>query len=304
LVIDFFRIEHTQMQNDIEQIDKGRKNGKIIIGFILLIFGAVLLLQQIGDIFLPSWLFSWPMWVLVIGIYSGVKQNFSKPTAYIMIAIGTIGLLNKIFPGYNLSDMIWPIIIISIGITMILNRNQKWDRSKFKRRKPWDNKDWSQSQQYSWDKKVTPESPAEPIVEGETNTAYSDNTGYASTGGYQKTYKGHPIEDYLDSTSIFGSANKTIFTKNFRGGEIVNIFGGAEIDFTQSDINGQVVIDVTQIFGGIKLLVPPHWHVTSDTVSLFAGFDDKRKQKNNLTSDKVLMITGTSIFAGIEIRSY
>jgi hypothetical protein len=202
--------------------------------------------------------------------------------------------------------MFWPFVIISIGILMILKRNHPWGGnrwSKRNRRNRWnENMNWSQNQQFSWDKKVDPDEPlADPVAEDANTT--SSNTNY-SKAGYGKTYKGYPIEDYLDATSIFGSANKTIFTKTFRGGEIVNIFGGAEIDFTQSDISGQVVIDVTQIFGGIKLLVPPHWHVTSDTVSLFAGFDDKRKQKNNLSSDKVLMITGTSIFAGIEIRSY
>jgi len=58
------------------------------------------------------------------------------------------------------------------------------------------------------------------------------------------------------------------------------------------------------VFGGIKLIVPPHWHVTSDMVSLFAGFDDKRMQKNDYGSDKILVLKGTSIFAGVEIRSY
>jgi len=58
------------------------------------------------------------------------------------------------------------------------------------------------------------------------------------------------------------------------------------------------------VFGGIKLIVPPHWHVTSDMISLFAGFDDKRMQKSDYGSDKVLVLKGTSIFAGVEVRSY
>jgi len=293
------------MQNDINDIDQNRrgpKNGKIIAGFILLVIGAVLLTEQISGLFFPSWVFGFPMWLLVIGIYIGAKHNFKKPSALIMMTIGGIWLLNDAFPGYNLSNLAWPAVIILVGILMILNRNQQWNPNRFKggRKHRWsESQKWEENQKYAWDKKVNPDNPAEPIAEEPVDTSYTSepNTGYG------RTYKGYPIEDYLDATSIFGSANKTIFTKTFRGGEIVNIFGGAEIDFTQSDISGQVVIDVTQIFGGIKLLVPPHWHVTSDTVSLFAGFDDKRKQKT-LTGDKVLMITGTSIFAGIEIRSY
>lgn len=301
------------MQNDIEQPNinpiPGHNQSKVIAGFVLLMVGGLLLLQQLAGFLMPNWLISWGSLFIVIGLYSGAKHNFRRPAAYIFLVIGTLWLLDDIFPGIDFQRIIWPVAIICVGILMILKRNQQWDSSRLKkgfkgrRNRNNLNQGWHENQQqYDWDKKVNPDNPAEPLVEEPINSSYID-TGSANTG-YQKTYKGYPVEDYLDATSIFGSATKTIFTKNFRGGEIVNIFGGAEIDFTQSDINGQVVIDVTQIFGGIKLLVPPHWHVTSDTVSLFAGFDDKRKQKTNLAGDKVLMITGTSIFAGIEIRSY
>jgi predicted membrane protein len=303
LVYNFQDTELTQMQNDIEQQPTpGRNNGKVIAGFILLLIGGGLLLQQISGFLLPYWVFSWGSLFLVIGLYSAAKHNFRKPFSYIFIIIGSLMILDDIFPDVNFQHMFWPILIISVGILMILNRNHKWDHKRFKRdgRNRWnEGQNWTQNQQYAWDKKVNPDNPNEPLVDEPADTTYTSEP----KASYGKTYKGYPVEDYLDATSIFGSANKTIFTKTFRGGEIVNIFGGAEIDFTQSDISGQVIIDVTQIFGGIKLLVPPHWHVTSDTVSLFAGFDDKRKQKN-LTGDKVLMITGTSIFAGIEIRSY
>lgn len=281
------------MQNDIEPT-KSRNSGKVIAGFILLIFGGILLLQQLGDFLFPSWMFSWPMWLIALGLYSGAKHNFSKPTAYIMIVIGVIFLADKIFPGVNLSNLFWPVIIISIGFMMILGRNHQWDTRRFRRDRRWKHNRYT-DKHWDWDKQVNPENLQEPLKDY-ANMNYSDMKAEYGPGSLS--------EDLLDATSIFGSCNKTILSKNFKGGEIINIFGGAEIDFTQADINGRVVIDVTQIFGGIKLLVPPHWHVTSDMVALFAGFDDKRKHKIDMTNDKVLVITGTSIFAGIEIRSY
>ncbi|EHQ28404.1 LiaF transmembrane domain-containing protein [Mucilaginibacter paludis] len=284
------------MQNDIEPT-KSRNNGKVIAGFILLTLGGILLLQQLGNFLFPSWVFSWPMWLIALGLYSGAKHNFSKPTAYIMIVIGVIFLADDIFPGVNLSNLFWPVIIISIGFMMILGRNHKWDASRFRRDRRW-NHNRNTDKHWDWDKQVNPDNPNEPIKDY-SNMNYSDMKAEYGPGK-----AGNLSEDLLDATSIFGSCNKTILSKNFKGGEIINIFGGAEIDFTQADINGRVVIDVTQIFGGIKLLVPPHWHVTSDMVALFAGFDDKRKHKIDISTDKVLVITGTSIFAGIEIRSY
>ncbi|MFD2145517.1 hypothetical protein [Mucilaginibacter antarcticus] len=83
------------------------------------------------------------------------------------------------------------------------------------------------------------------------------------------------------------------------------MFGGAELDFTQADINGRVYVDVTQIFGGTKIIVPAHWMVVSDISAVFAGVDDKRIRTNTpLDSNKVLVLKGISVFAGIDIRSY
>jgi len=65
------------------------------------------------------------------------------------------------------------------------------------------------------------------------------------------------------------------------------------------------MIDVTQVFGGIKMIVPPHWQVVPDLAAVFAGIDDKR-MKSTATpgSDKVLVLKGVSIFAGVDIRSF
>jgi predicted membrane protein len=85
----------------------------------------------------------------------------------------------------------------------------------------------------------------------------------------------------------------------------VNIFGGAEVDFTQADINGRIIIDITQIFGGTKIIVPSNWQVVSDMAAVFASVDDKRiKTTVNGDSNKILVLKGVSIFAGVEVRSY
>lgn len=112
-------------------------------------------------------------------------------------------------------------------------------------------------------------------------------------------------EDYIDSTSIFGGIKKNVISKNFKGGDITNIMGGSEIDLTQADINGTVTIDLTQIFGGTKLIVPSNWQVKTQMAAIFGGVEDKRSLQNvTIDPNKKLVLDGTSIFGGIEIRSY
>ena len=52
-------------------------------------------------------------------------------------------------------------------------------------------------------------------TEGASDSVFTEDIDYSK-------------EDFVDSTSIFGGAKKIIISKNFKGGDIVNIFGGTE----------------------------------------------------------------------------
>ena len=112
-------------------------------------------------------------------------------------------------------------------------------------------------------------------------------------------------DDFVDSTSIFGGAKKIIISKNFKGGDIVNIFGGTELDLSQADFAGTAVIELTTIFGGTKLLVPSNWSIKSEAVTIFGGIEDKRRMQTTTDAPaKTLLIRGTVIFGGIDIKSF
>jgi predicted membrane protein len=110
-------------------------------------------------------------------------------------------------------------------------------------------------------------------------------------------------EDNLDLTSIFGGHKRKLFSKNFKGGEVVNIFGGTELDFSQADIQGTVIIENTNIFGGLKIVVPSNWEVRTEMTSIMGGTDDKRNLKE-VDGSKVLVLTGVCIFGGVDVRSF
>jgi hypothetical protein len=115
-------------------------------------------------------------------------------------------------------------------------------------------------------------------------------------------------DDFLDSTVIFGGVKKNIISKNFRGGEAVTVFGGTEINLTQADVTAPIVLDLTQVFGGTKLIVPPHWKIQSqDLVCILGGVEDKRpimSDPSTVSDSKVLILKGTCILGGIDIKSF
>jgi predicted membrane protein len=273
------------MSNDIEHSINPR-NGKALAGIILLVVGAVLLIRQFDFFFIPHWLFTWPMWLIFWGLFIGAKSNFHKPSSFILIFVGLVFLIDNNFDGAN--RFIWPIAIIAFGLWMIMRKHTRfdgpgnWDKEKHK----WD-----------WRNHTTTAGPL-----GTAGFSPNDSPPPVNPSASSYAYSG---DDYIDAVSVFGGVKKTILSKNFRGGEIVNIFGGAELDFTQADINGRVIIDITQIFGGTKILVPSHWQVVSDIAAVFASVDDKRMRTTAApNSEKILVLKGVSIFAGIDIRSY
>jgi predicted membrane protein len=131
------------------------------------------------------------------------------------------------------------------------------------------------------------------------------NTGLPGEHGTPVSQEIYSADDFIDTTSIFGGTKKVVLSKNFKGGDIVNIFGGSEIDLSQADISGSAEVEITAIFGGATLVVPSNWAVRSEAVTIFGGINDKRK---NITAPennpKSIIIKGTVLFGGIELKSF
>jgi len=111
-------------------------------------------------------------------------------------------------------------------------------------------------------------------------------------------------EDKLEEVNIFGGSKKRYSNKQFKGGEIVNIFGGSELNLIEADLpeNG-AKLECVNIFGGIVIIVPNDWTIRSEMVSIFGGFNDKRHHYNMENPEKVLVIKGVSLFGGGEVKN-
>lgn len=109
----------------------------------------------------------------------------------------------------------------------------------------------------------------------------------------------------LDGLALFNSTKKNIFSKNFRGGETVTVFGGTEINLLQADFDHPITIEAVVVFGGLKLIVPPNWDVRIEATNILAGIDDKRSSSIQVVPEnKVLILTGIVVFGGIDVVSY
>lgn len=290
-------------------------SGRVWVGLIIIIIGFAMLSRTLDFMFyFPNWLFSWPMWLIVIGLILGAKNNFRKPSSFILIIIGCFFLTERMFD-VSLGRFFWPAFIILIGCWLIAGRNRRHSVGPESPKGPRDKTTKESADGFTeynnvytpdtdWDKRVANETDPSSTLENNENDGSAQQ---AEPKTFNETYTESSnkfSEDYIDSVSIFGQVKKNIYSKNFKGGDVVNIMGGADINLIQADIQHPVVLEVVQIFGGTTIIVPAHWKVNPEMTAIFGGVEDKRFV-NNIAVDnqKNLIIRGTSIFGGITIKS-
>jgi predicted membrane protein len=252
-----------------------RGDGKNVwIGVLFLLIGAAFMLRYLG-LGIPSWVFSWEIILIAIGLFIGMKDGFRSPTWIILVGIGSIFLLDNVFPDLDLNRLILPLVFIGIGLTLVFRpkRIKNPDQQGFG-----------------------------PVG---TNPAYPSPENIQTAGNEGIFTRDFGTDNVLNIASIFANVRKVILTKNFRGGEIVCIFGGAEINLNQADMQQPVYIETVNVFGGTKLYVPNNWEIKSEVVAIFGGVEDKRRfPAITVVPDRTLILKGFCMFGGLEIKSF
>jgi|SRR5580704_7670083 predicted membrane protein len=104
--------------------------------------------------------------------------------------------------------------------------------------------------------------------------------------------------------AVFSSVKRRIDSQDFKGGEVVTVFGEAKIDLRKAAIAGdQAVIDVNAVFGGIDIRVPETWSVVIKGAGVFGAFEDKTVPPRIDPAIKTpkLIITGAAVFGATKV---
>jgi predicted membrane protein len=107
----------------------------------------------------------------------------------------------------------------------------------------------------------------------------------------------------INALAFMGGFKRSNDSQDFRGGEATAIMSGCEIDLRKASIKeGEAVLDLTAIMGGIEIWVPEDWKVTLRGIPLLGGFEDKT-HPTGLESNKNLIVKGYAIMGGVEIKN-
>jgi predicted membrane protein len=108
-------------------------------------------------------------------------------------------------------------------------------------------------------------------------------------------------DDVVDITAILGGFERRITSQNFKGGEVTAIMGGCSLDLRGASIEGEAVINVFAVWGGITLKCPPDWTVVLHGTPIMGGFGEKTTPPPD--NSKRLIVRGYAIMGGVDVRN-
>jgi predicted membrane protein len=240
------------------------QNGTIFA--FLLIAGGLLLLSFNTQFLNPSWkpfLFSWPMLLFVIGAGHICRNRFTS--GVILCVIGYFFLIekaSKIFPG-NLA--------------------------------------FKQFASTYW--------PALMIVAG-IFLFLRLLTG--RPGRFRRTHRGkEPVatgenensDGKINCRFVCSGTEQVILDPVFKGGTIDVICGGVELDLRRTSLaEGNTLLHVKAICGGVEIIAPDHWEIEIHSKAFVGGVHDSRIKNSVKDPARKLVLIANATFGGIEIK--
>jgi predicted membrane protein len=106
----------------------------------------------------------------------------------------------------------------------------------------------------------------------------------------------------VSAMAILSGVNRGNNSPAFRGGDLTAIMGGCDIDLRQAAINGDAVIEVFAVWGGIEIRVPEDWTVIFHVTPLMGGVEDKTRPSLGSSRHR-LTVRGIVVMGSVEIKS-
>lgn len=301
-----------------------RSRAGLFVGFFIVAFGLVLLLDQEGVVSAHYvYKFFWPAIFIFFGTEFMVSCRFRGGRGLIgllmfafglLLLAGALGFLNVGF------QTLWPIALILWGAWIIV-RSFGADRNLGTRIRDAVHDRVNQHVQDSVNDAANQAMGNPPGTDWRRETRdrwrerrrqrWQQRHDFADSvrSAIQDTisdFSGHESSDpEFDYMAIFGAIKQRVTVKNFRGGRLTAFFGGFEVDLTRADIDGPAaIIDASALLGGGEIRVPPGWLIEIQGIAILGGYTDETHQEiADPSTAKRLIVKGIAALGGVVIKN-
>ncbi len=245
----------------MEQFDteyrKREQQSKILAGLLIIAFGTFFFLDRSG-VDVPNWIYSWKMIIISVGMVILVKHNFRKFSGYIMVAVGSIFLINEFEPHTINSRLIIPVVIIAFGIT-ILWKGLGFDK-KYKKKGQFETVLFDSSKEEA----SSDYFELRTVFGGTEKNVVSKNFRGAKVtsvfGGTELNLSNADLKQpaTIDTTTVFGGLTIAV-PANWRvQSELTTIFGGVEdkrrmVNSSETEDHKVLILTGNCLFGGVEI---------------------------------------------------
>ncbi|MDR0687120.1 MAG: cell wall-active antibiotics response protein [Prevotellaceae bacterium] len=276
-----------------------------LIAGLLFIAAGVLLLMFDSSVLPAAYkpiIFSWQTLVCITGLIFLASRKLL--TGLLLIFTGGLFIL----PELNIESLsflksnIWAVVAICVGVALMFHpawRSRRFDKWKNRAERIRNLSEEQRSEFFDRYRRLHHRSSCryERCVCKQAKPFHSHNGAAAWKSSIS-------CSEYVEYSTVFGGVHEKVGIKNFRGGEISCIFGGAEIDFSEAQLaEGAHTLEVNSVFGGVVLYVPIDWYIEVRQSQLFGNFVDNRpKPTFEVDEKRMLILEVTAVFGGGEIK--
>ncbi len=248
--------------------NKGIHHGHNTLALVLIFIGGILLLDRIGII--EDFVFwdLWPVILVMVGLSTLSSARHSGPHFIFGIgffAAGVLLLLRnfELIPYFRIS---WSLIW---PVLLILFGMKIFMENRSRRE-------------------------SDPNSDDDSGSCY---------GG--RKVENNTDKDYIDLAAFLGGGDFHFSSKDLKGGNLSAVMGGCKAVLTDADFKSDsLTLNVFAFWGGIEIYIPKNWKLNVKCIPIMGGIEHKIiSEENGVIKNKTLIIKGTVIMAGVEIKS-
>lgn len=257
---------------------------RVVVGILFLFVGVFLVLHRLDFVSntVFHWIISWQSLLVALGfVFLFDRKQSTKEFGAILMAVGLVFLLPKVFDLPSFRGFVLPSILIVIGFFFILKAGRKKKRN--------DSDDYifmesnnGASEPYSFSN-----------IENDNSNTYTDE-------------KKNP--SLIKREFVFSGSKEKWRYRDVKVIEIDAAFSGVELDLSQIefDPNESVIkIKVSSVFSGVTLFIPSDWNTVLQKTGVFGGFEDRRPP--HLKPDvngQTIVLELDAVFGGGQVKYY
>jgi predicted membrane protein len=253
------------------QADQGmRFTPQLFVGLVVIVIGLLMTFDNLGLVHAEEYIRFWPASLIGVGLlklwYSreGLGGAFG---GFIFTVVGTWLLLEQMAVVHLSFWDMWPTLLVFFGGFLV----------------------WQGLSGPSRHASAVKSSPLFP----DTSSQVPIDTNSEPSVDTNST---------VSEMAVLGAVARGNNSSTFRGGELTAVMGGCELDLRQAAINGEAVIEVFGLWGGIEIRVPEDWTVVSRVVPVLGGVDDKTRPPQSASRHR-LVLRGFIVMAGVEVKN-